>query len=1226
MNFKKLGIAFAGGGGKGAYQIGVWKALRESGLEPHIAAIAGTSVGALNGAMLAQGRYELAERMWREVEAHNLLTIEGMAGVAQWVAQRTPPGHLLSRWTAAAASKGLFKQEGLRKMIEQGVDAGLLAQSRAPLTVAWHHDADNKVVYRALRQAAGVADGLLASAALPLIFDGVSIDRQLYSDGGFYWGIPGRKLDNTPIRPLHEAGCDTVIVVCLSQDDLTVAPQQFPGMRVIPIVPRRSPGNIMATIDFSNSGAERRIEQGYIDGREILRHLEKYLETEQRYTELWDEVRRTALREADTDIQLAAVDRGHASTVYDSEDFDRIVAADDFTGRLDPARPDALDAPAGPGPANAFELENAALLTALDRERIASNVERFLHQHRQDARGVETAVLDALAALSPVAGRAVGLREQGALARLIGTLTGSNQALNADNALALAEGQFALLRLVNAVQQQGTTSLEFSCTLQNRLQAAMQEMARLGQRHNQDLARVYRSLAGVYGKLRDKLMQHGERLDALERLGRVHNWLLHPHRARHRGRMLAELAPTLRLATLANEFFVLTGGAWTLDELLSAKEMCHKVGLAELKLTLGAFFDELQGDHESAPALTYALVAQPLPTPPAGAAGWLLELRSGRLGSNTGQALASWNYDGATELPAWDLLVELLYHMRAAGLAPVQHRSELSALKANWCKQLAELDALVAEGLLPASFGREIAPVRGAIEGFRLKVPLVGKFSAGKSSLVNCWIDREVQEEDLGACTAVPVEFHHARPGQEKLVVHWAPLAQEQGQPASETYPDAYMRERHVLEFAHGRRALHIERHCDQPALARHPDLVVVDTPGLGSNQLDHDTALAHYLGDSVLFILCANRGQIGVDELGFIQRQRQLGQEFSLLVCQEDLNNAGERESLQQSLAAQAGLAQGQMVRGCSARDRNLSGFDDLLAHVERRKTGLFASRHRPAVSQLLQRARQLLAQALDGASDAVLHERAVRIGEAMRALDSGCAQAESALLADCAGTLAQLVVADVGSFMRGRRADYERRVEQKTDIAAALAADAQNAFELAVRKHFGPRLQHAAEALEQQVDIGMIGAVDVAPAGMGNTRGGGMFGASAMNLSFTSAVKFLGVGPALGIAVLSGISKLFVRSNERAQIAAAVNRAIEQVCTEVDAQAPGLLQAQARSAMANLRLQVEARLETDRDQVARIEGQLQEHAAKREATKKRTDAALAKVGLLLADDVPTN
>lgn len=39
MQFQKLGICFSGGGGKGAYQIGVWKALRDFGYESDIAAI-----------------------------------------------------------------------------------------------------------------------------------------------------------------------------------------------------------------------------------------------------------------------------------------------------------------------------------------------------------------------------------------------------------------------------------------------------------------------------------------------------------------------------------------------------------------------------------------------------------------------------------------------------------------------------------------------------------------------------------------------------------------------------------------------------------------------------------------------------------------------------------------------------------------------------------------------------------------------------------------------------------------------------------------------------------------------------------------------------------------------------------------------------------------------------------------------------------------------------------
>ena len=50
---KEYGLVLDGGGARGAYQIGAWKALREAGVK--IEAVAGTSVGALNGAQKRSG-------------------------------------------------------------------------------------------------------------------------------------------------------------------------------------------------------------------------------------------------------------------------------------------------------------------------------------------------------------------------------------------------------------------------------------------------------------------------------------------------------------------------------------------------------------------------------------------------------------------------------------------------------------------------------------------------------------------------------------------------------------------------------------------------------------------------------------------------------------------------------------------------------------------------------------------------------------------------------------------------------------------------------------------------------------------------------------------------------------------------------------------------------------------------------------------------------------------
>ena len=59
---KEYGLVLDGGGARGAYQIGAWKALTEAGVK--VNAVAGTSVGALNGALICMGDVKSAEEIW----------------------------------------------------------------------------------------------------------------------------------------------------------------------------------------------------------------------------------------------------------------------------------------------------------------------------------------------------------------------------------------------------------------------------------------------------------------------------------------------------------------------------------------------------------------------------------------------------------------------------------------------------------------------------------------------------------------------------------------------------------------------------------------------------------------------------------------------------------------------------------------------------------------------------------------------------------------------------------------------------------------------------------------------------------------------------------------------------------------------------------------------------------------------------------------------------------
>ena len=67
-------IVLSGGGSKGAYQIGVWKALRKLKLKYDV--VTGTSVGALNAALMVQNNYYKALYFWRKLSFSDVIDEE----------------------------------------------------------------------------------------------------------------------------------------------------------------------------------------------------------------------------------------------------------------------------------------------------------------------------------------------------------------------------------------------------------------------------------------------------------------------------------------------------------------------------------------------------------------------------------------------------------------------------------------------------------------------------------------------------------------------------------------------------------------------------------------------------------------------------------------------------------------------------------------------------------------------------------------------------------------------------------------------------------------------------------------------------------------------------------------------------------------------------------------------------------------------------------------------
>jgi NTE family protein len=200
-------LVFQGGGALGAYQVGVYQALHEAGVEPDW--VVGTSIGAINAAIIAGSPF--AERLdrlnafWNRMEqkplwglefpgwfgqaARNLLAIT--SGVPSFFEPRGP-AFLNPHLALGAEGAGYYSVEPLGRTLADLVDFELVNNGPIRLSVGASKVQSSEMVYFDSREMAISIDHILASGALPPAFPAVRIDGELYWDGGI--------LSNTPVE------------------------------------------------------------------------------------------------------------------------------------------------------------------------------------------------------------------------------------------------------------------------------------------------------------------------------------------------------------------------------------------------------------------------------------------------------------------------------------------------------------------------------------------------------------------------------------------------------------------------------------------------------------------------------------------------------------------------------------------------------------------------------------------------------------------------------------------------------------------------------------------------------------------------------------------------------------------------------------------------------------------------------------------------------------------
>lgn len=302
------GLVFAGGGGKGAYQIGVWRALRRLGLDGRISVVSGTSVGAINAALFAQGSLKTAKEVWTALEPGQIFfpdkaelpsvkepaedTKKKVARLLFGAVASSTVGFPLfpSLGLIASASaltdaiqemrgKGIVTNGGLYHLIKTYLDPQKIIHSPLKCYATCMSDkAAGQGVFSPTRTLLNtcppekIPSVILASAAIPYVFPAVEIEGDRYHDGGVPWE---KKVgsDNIPITPVYEEGCRTILVVHMGKRGVCgELAANFPGARLIEVCPEK-PMAIPDTLNFSHDFVMERMKEGYEEGDFILEDL-----------------------------------------------------------------------------------------------------------------------------------------------------------------------------------------------------------------------------------------------------------------------------------------------------------------------------------------------------------------------------------------------------------------------------------------------------------------------------------------------------------------------------------------------------------------------------------------------------------------------------------------------------------------------------------------------------------------------------------------------------------------------------------------------------------------------------------------------------------------------------------------------------------------------------------------------------------------------------------------
>lgn len=249
----KRAIVLSGGGSKGAYQIGVWKALRKLNIKYDI--VTGTSIGSVNGIMMVQKEYHKAKFLWNNIGYDDIFDVK--------FPKKGNIIDIYKKYAVEFLKNGGMETSKIYNFLNRAYNKDKFYKSPINYGIVTFNVTDMKPkIMKKSEMKDNLIEYVLASSTCFPAFQMTKIDNEHYVDGGYY--------DNLPINTAIDLGADEIIAIDLGAIGRKKKIKNK-DVKITYITPNNDIGSFLV---FDAEQSNNAIKYGYNDAMKVFKKLD----------------------------------------------------------------------------------------------------------------------------------------------------------------------------------------------------------------------------------------------------------------------------------------------------------------------------------------------------------------------------------------------------------------------------------------------------------------------------------------------------------------------------------------------------------------------------------------------------------------------------------------------------------------------------------------------------------------------------------------------------------------------------------------------------------------------------------------------------------------------------------------------------------------------------------------------------------------------------------------